>query len=559
MGNTIDKFYDFLERMVSVTHDAEGFDREKYVRLVQEICAYYDLAKGDVEFYKNVSYENKKDGNVYCDFDNGKADRILVQTRVVSATQAVIKGTIYVSEDRGTVSDTDKLRIGLLLNLILAFVSRRRLLVSLEQFGFTDLEGYPNFRAFARYLEIHNDRDQLKDKCAFQYDLHNFTMVNEEIGRENGNVVMRNYHRMVAEACGEEGIVCRLGGDKFIGVYPRNREEKVLEILSGVPVTFTGLEERRIFLSAAVGIFRIPEGFVFRNNGDVMDKITMTGAIAKKQEDGAVVFYDEKMKAMRGHMHWVQSKFRRALEAEEFRVYYQPKVNIHTKEIVGAEALCRWFHKDQLIPPLDFIPILEQNTDICDLDFYMLDHVCRDIRRRLDEGRHVVRISVNLSRKHLVDVDLQEHIMSIIDRYDIPYQFIEIELTETTTDVRFRDLKRVVSGLQEQGISMAVDDFGIGYSSLNLIREIPWDVLKIDKCFVPQDDDQSSSITNVMFRHVAALAVDLGMECVVEGIETKKQLEMMEHNFCNIAQGFYFDRPLPVEEFESRLDSGSYE
>ena len=113
---------------------------------------------------------------------------------------------------------------------------------------------------------------------------------------------------------------------------------------------------------------------------------------------------------------------------------------------------------------MEFIPILEQNTDICQLDFYMLDHVCKDIRRWLDEGRKVVRVSVNLSRKHMMDVDLLEHIISIVDKYRVPHEYIEIELTETTTDVEFRDLKRVVSSLQQQGIYTSVDDFGMGYS-----------------------------------------------------------------------------------------------
>ena len=121
---------------------------------------------------------------------------------------------------------------------------------------------------------------------------------------------------------------------------------------------------------------------------------------------------------------------------------------------------------------MEFIPILEMNTDICKLDFYMLEHVCQTIRQRLDEGKSVVRVSVNFSRKHLVDIDLLDKIISVIDKYEVPHEYIEIELTETTTDVLFRDLRRVVCGLQEQGIWTAVDDFGVGYSSLNLIREV---------------------------------------------------------------------------------------
>ena len=168
-----------------------------------------------------------------------------------------------------------------------------------------------------------------------------------------------------------------------------------------------------------------------------------------------------------------------------------------------------------------------------------------------------VRISTNFSRKHLIDIDLTDHIISIIDKYNVPHELIEIELTETTSDVMFSDLRRIVSGLQKNGVKTAVDDFGVGYSSLNLIREIPWDVLKIDKSFVPEAEDEES-VSNVMFRHLISLAHDMGLECVVEGVETEEQLRVLRKNNCMIAQGFLFDHPLTVEEFEDRLVNKQY-
>jgi EAL domain-containing protein (putative c-di-GMP-specific phosphodiesterase class I) len=264
------------------------------------------------------------------------------------------------------------------------------------------------------------------------------------------------------------------------------------------------------------------------------------------------------MKQEKDRMKKVQTDFRNALDKEEFQVYYHPKVDIETREITGAEALCRWLKQGKIVPPMEFIPILEINTDICDLDFYMLEHVCQHIRKWLDEGRNVVRVSVNFSRKHLMDVDLLDHIISVVDKYQVPHEYIEVELTETTTDVQFRDLKRVVSGLQEQGIWTAVDDFGMGYSSLNLICDIPWNVLKVDKSFVPKDMSDAGSIMNLMFKHVISLAQDIGLECVIEGVETIDQLDVLRENHVNIAQGYFFDRPLPLEEFESRLDRKIY-
>ena len=207
---------------------------------------------------------------------------------------------------------------------------------------------------------------------------------------------------------------------------------------------------------------------------------------------------------------------------------------------------------------MEFIPVLEETSDICKLDFYMLDKVCENIRSWLDAGKRVVRVSVNLSRRHMINPELLKTIISIIDRHSVPHEYIEIELTETTTDVEFRDLRRVVDGLQKQGICTSVDDFGMGYSSLNLIRVVPWNVLKVDKIFLPLDGESKESTRSVMFKYVVAMAKEIGLECIVEGVETPAQLELLRQNECELAQGYLFDKPLPREEFEKRLDIGKY-
>ena len=154
----------------------------------------------------------------------------------------------------------------------------------------------------------------------------------------------------------------------------------------------------------------------------------------------------------------------------------------------------------------------------------------------------------------MMDMDLLERIIDIVDRNDVPHQYIEIELTETTTDVEFRDLKRVVSGLQAEGIYTSVDDFGIGYSSLNLIKEIPWDVIKVDRSFLPSDiDDEDANRRAIMFKYVVAMAHEMGLECIAEGVETEQQVQILRDNSCELAQGFYFDKPLPVADFEQKL------
>jgi len=170
----------------------------------------------------------------------------------------------------------------------------------------------------------------------------------------------------------------------------------------------------------------------------------------------------------------------------------------------------------------------------------------------MDAGKQVVRVSVNFSRRHVLNPKLVESILEIVDWYEIPHKYIEIELTETTTDGDFTDLKKIASGLRNAGISTSVDDFGMGYSSLNLIREAPWNVLKIDRSFLPSGD-QSDNQKYVMLKYLIAMFQDMGLECIVEGVETVEQVKLLKENNCYLAQGFYFDRPLPVEEFEKKL------
>ena len=249
---------------------------------------------------------------------------------------------------------------------------------------------------------------------------------------------------------------------------------------------------------------------------------------------------------------FIQNLFPEALEKEEFLVYYQPKVYLTDYRLAGAEALCRWLHGDELIPPGSFIPVLEQSNAICALDFYMLDHVCQDIRKWLDEGRDVVSVSVNLSRCNFDNKNLLNDVLNTIDMHNVPHQYIEIELTETAIDINLKDLKELVFGLQGHGISVAVDDFGTGYSSLNLVRELPWNIIKIDKSFLEENEDAPEQ-NRVMLKHIIAMSHEMGISSIVEGVETFEQVKMLKESNCLMAQGFCFDMPLPKEIFEERL------
>lgn len=386
------------------------------------------------------------------------------------------------------------------------------------------------------------------------FNLKRFSLVNNQVGREKGTKVLKRYLTGLEEKLGKKGYVCRVSGDNFVMLFERELLDMVIDHLNGTIIELHMRGINRISLSAHAGYYVIPEDC--KSSSDIMDRISMALSSAKYVQKVPHVFFDEEIMKAVENAKQVESQFAEAIEKEEFLVYYQPKVMLKKYRLAGAEALCRWKHNGELIPPFRFIPVLEQSHLICELDFYMLEHVCRDISRWLKEGKPVVRVSVNLSRVHLGDVDLLEHVLDIIDKYKVPHEYIEIELTETTTDVDYKELKHVVAGLRNQGISVAVDDFGVGYSSLNLIREMPWKVLKIDRTFLPvgNEADDEEVQKRIMLKHIIAMAQNLGLECIAEGVETVEQVTILKENNCYHAQGYLFDRPLPVEEFETRLD-----
>lgn len=386
------------------------------------------------------------------------------------------------------------------------------------------------------------------------FNIKHFSSINDRFGRDCATNIMKQFIHGIQEKILYEECICRVGGDNFVVLFKKDNLNIIKNYLSGMPITFNDGET--VTVTTTAGYYMIPEAT--ESATDVMDRISTAYQLAKSVYKRPFLFYDDEIMQHQTHVKEIEMMFPSAIENEEFKVFYQPKTQLNNYQLAGAEALCRWFRNGKVISPGEFIPVLEGSKAICTLDFYMLDHVCRDIRRWLDEGREAVKVSVNLSRLHLGDEDLLESILSIIDKYKVPHHFIEIELTETTTDVDYKELKKIVYGLREQDISTSVDDFGVGYSSLNLIREMPWNVLKIDKSFLPTQEEENNDPSKVkMLRHIITMSQDLGLECIVEGVETAEQVKLLKDCKCYLAQGFYFDRPLPVKEFEQKLESAA--
>lgn len=524
-----------------------------------EPCVFLRISMIRADFYESPRRFEKTQLQQYLMYNAGDVDEsneFIMEKNTRVGTKVVYHVFGLIDEEPWT--DEEKERIDVLLKMLFVFNGRSRLMISNYNLTFYDhdMQVY-NLKFYFKTIAELIEQRLITQYTAMYINLKHFSAVNLQLGRKKGSEVMNSFVTHIARVAGEGGIVARIGGDNFAILCKQERTDAVMEALAGTAIPYDEVTGERILISAYAGVYVIDGEIPVNSPDGVMDRILVAIAAAKARTKHDYAFFNAEMLERNNQHLLIGSLFPSALENEEFLVYYQPKVSIDTYKIVGAEALCRWKHEGKLVPPAEFIPVLERGMDICKLDFYMLEHVCRDIRRWLDEGKNAVKVSVNLSRRHLSDMDLLQHIVEIIDRNDVPHDYIEIELTETTTDVEFKDLRRVLSGLQETGISTSVDDFGVGYSSLTLIKDLPWDVMKIDRSLLPEENNFDRK-KEVMLKYVVGMASEIGLECVAEGVETKEQEALLKTTSCNIIQGFYFDKPLPINEFETRLDNYSY-
>lgn len=556
---SLGKFYELYEQLLSALVDFEKSDVKRIVYLLTKIGLMFRLCKGVTTVYRNPKEEKEGNGEAFIAFDMHKEGREVMRIRAVTSVMTIAVSTVFMEEGQEPLTLEEKSKLELVMRTIISYVSRVRMRDVVYELAYFDDNGYPNLRNLNRELGRIVQSGSFSDKVAVRYNLRHFALVNQEFGREAGDRIIKQHYEGLMRIMGKDGFIGRLGGDNFVCISPKDKLNEITDYLNETVIRVD--EYSSVKISSSAGVFVTEEGFVPKDPGEIMGPIISAMRVAQTAGMGRIIFYNENLMKQRQKNAKIQQMLSDAIANEELRPFYQPKVNAKTGEIVGGEALCRWFRNGRIVPPAEFIPALEQTSDICKLDLYMLEHVCRDQRKWLDggEGRTLVPMSINFSRKNILNMDLPNTIERIMDKYRIPHDAIEIELTETTTDVEFNDLRRVVTELRDKGICASIDDFGIGYSSLNLLRDIPWRTIKIDKSFIPEEGDSKDSTKFKMFCSVLALSKNLGFKCVAEGVETDYQIKQMRELGCDIIQGFYYDPPLPKEEFEAKLASKKYE
>lgn len=419
-----------------------------------------------------------------------------------------------------------------------------------------DLTGLPT--KVQHKLEATKILEQNTGKYAYvSCDVADVKYVNEMYGYAYGNVALKHIAAVFSSSLKQDELVSRTTGDHFCMLLKysdeKNLERRILamtERASVFPINEKGGTHKAVF---NCGVYLI--------QGDEDINMIRARANAARRKNKVsfktqVTFYCAEDLAKELETKELEADVVRAVKERELEVYLQPKYDIKSEVMIGAEALIRWNHPEKgMLSPAKFIPACEANGFICTIDFYVLEEVCRKLREWKEEGRQLVKVSVNFSRRHLAEANFVDRLIEAVRYYDLKTSDLEIELTESVAYEEMGTLLNVMHKIKEAGFGLSMDDFGSGYSSLSLLREMPVDVLKLDKGFLDgcHGNEKADRDKRIIY-HIISMAKDLEITVLAEGVETEQQKEFLKESRCDVIQGYYYARPMPTEHFVTYLD-----
>lgn len=421
------------------------------------------------------------------------------------------------------------------------------------------LTGLRNFAGFKREAEIFLNRPEMTRYELASYvlwygDLKNFKLINDVLGYEEGDRLLRLVAEFLRTVEGPERISCRIAADNFAGIarcVDTQVLDRGLEQLKEY-MRNSGMDEQP-FMEIPVGVYRFRPGDGKQSLDVLLNYANMAHKIAKERPGSSYVFYDDSIRRRMLEDTTMEAEAEAAMENDEFKLYMQPKIDIQNgNRITGAEVLARWLSPGRgLIPPGNFIPLFEKSELIVKLDRYMFEHACRWYRIHLEQGGRPVSLAVNVSKAGLFQNDFVDYYTDIKDKYSIPDGVLELEFTESILAADTELFADLVVNLNARGFICSLDDFGSGYSSLNLLKNLPIDVLKLDILFFHKSRDIRRE--RIVVSNVINMARELNIKTIAEGVEDMDTVEFLRKAGCNVIQGYVFAKPMPQEEFEHQL------
>lgn len=425
----------------------------------------------------------------------------------------------------------------------------------IQKAAYTEIQsGLPNAYGFLHEMDNKIFKKTISNYCAYYIDVNGTAKLNDNYGRDVADALLVQYGHDMREWTKDKELFGRLGGNFFVALIEKDRTEEFINRLAGIDVT-TDLDGKTYTtrIASTAGCYSINGGV--KVGGQVFSKITTALNYAKNIAKVPYVFLDDELEEKLFNEKAVLGEINAAFSNNEFVAYYQPQVDTVSGIMYGSEALARWVKDGKVVPPITFIPVMEKTDLVCTLDFCILENVCKDIREWLDRGINPPTISVNFSRKNLGNPNLTEDIVNVLNKYDIPTKLIQVEVTETNDEYPLSDLKKMVTSLHDNNLRVAIDDFGTGSSSISMLKEIDFDVLKIDKTFVEYKDEKEKKLLSYIIEMSKAIDINV----MAEGVEEKIQVQDLKDMDCTHIQGYVFDKPLCKEDFEKRLMEQKYE
>lgn len=413
---------------------------------------------------------------------------------------------------------------------------------------YDELTGIYNKQAFyAKTKEMLLDNPD-KNFDLLRINIERFKVLNDLFGESTGDKLLRYIGKFLKEINLPLCVSGRLYADNFVVCYEAGKGDsrRMINTLQMVADSFA-INNRTIL---SFGLYRIDDKTL--PVSVMCDRANMALWKAKGNFKNPYCEYDEKMRQQVLKEQKIINAMEMAIQNKEFTLYLQPKYDIEKGTIIGAEALVRWISLENgFISPGDFIPVFENNGFVYEVDKFIWEESCRYLRKWLDEGREVHPISVNVSRIDLYDPKLVQHLVDLREKYQLPSQYLELEITESAYTEDPEQIITITRQLREAGFVILMDDFGTGYSSLNMLKDIQIDVLKLDMGFL-KSSDYSAKGGNILTA-ILKMAESLKMQTIAEGVETKEQVEFLKSIGCKYVQGFYYSKPLPVDEFEKLI------
>lgn len=423
---------------------------------------------------------------------------------------------------------------------------------TLYKSAFTDLiTGNYNWNHLEAFMEVPGDK-KIEDYAFAHFDIKQFRVINEAYGHIAANKILSN----IVKAMNEADFIyasARCHNDNFAMLLKDMPEPELKQKLNDFFDKLSRLEEDpfyKIYYKCGV----VPMQRAMLSGNRVADAAKMAQELCTNQNETEIIFYTDKMHDNLSWGNYIKAYVETAIEQDEFVVYLQPKFDIKAEKIKGAEALIRWNYKNkEFLPPYRFIPFFEKDGSIAKIDDIVLKKVCEAMNRWKKEGKPLYPISVNLSRSRMYDENLIEKLVSIVDSYGVDHHLIDFELTESATYDNMEHMLSVLQELRDRGFKISMDDFGTGYSSLSLLTQMPIDTLKIDKSFVDTIANESERKEDIIVvKHIITLAKELGFVCLAEGAESRPQIDRLRDLGCEIIQGYYYSKPIPLGEYEEK-------